>query len=117
MAEIWHRRGVAATGHMARAKALASLALACHESAGRKNDANCFRVRLHPREPQAYLFVFAKKNQCYWKSWTNLMMKVQDGEFAELPPFGPTANTVWQYRPLLVGKQIGGLRGSPCCRS
>jgi hypothetical protein len=45
------------------------------------------------------------------------MMKVQDGEFAELPPFGPTANTVWQYRPLLVGKQIGGLRGSPCCRS
>jgi hypothetical protein len=23
------------------------------------------------------------------------MVKVQDGEFAELPPFGPTANTVW----------------------
>ena len=34
------------------------------------------------------------------------MMKVQDGELAELPPFGPTANTVWQYRPLLVEKQI-----------
>jgi hypothetical protein len=61
MAEIWHRRGVAATGHMARAKALASLPLACHESAGRNNDANCFRVRLHPGEPQG-IFSYSQKN-------------------------------------------------------
>jgi phage terminase small subunit len=31
------------------------------KSAGRYNDANCFRVRLHPCEPQSHLFIFATK--------------------------------------------------------
>ena len=32
------------------------------------------------------------------------MMEAQDGEFAELPPFGPTANTVWAI-PAMVSRE------------